>query len=463
MLIPQRQKASGAIQILAVFCAGLLLGPLISSSLSTDRWALLILALVSTGIILVRPNGAVSVRHETVSGRIPIIAAALAVLVAGMIVGIEKTSFLAGILLLLFGLMGAGSYLRFQVLGAFLCLCVLVPLPSGLETAVGTWLARQEAALFVMMGQMLGLPVHQFGGQIISGGTAVTVNSDCSGTLLFWPAFLGCMIAASVRRRVFSSWLAIVCFSLPFALLVNLLRFAVLLGLNFQAPEQLVAVFHDYLGWFVMPLVWVVPIAVFAKAPAIQWQLVHDRAFGTVAVVSGILGCFVGLQIERSDIGSAGQASLELPYYVAGWVGTNEPISASENRILNATSLARRLYVNRVGQRRILLTMIFHSDALQGAEHSSASCFEALGWTVYEQNKAVIAPGINVNRLLVRSHEHVQAVSEVLVQPAHLPPRLSKGSIRFQFVEDHTVSSAEQSETIMLFLTAVGVKVGSEP
>ena len=463
MLTFQRAKASAAIQVTAIFCAGLLLSPVISHSLATDRWALLILALVSAVTILLAPHKAGHVGPLIAIGRIPIIISALVILVVGLVLGIQKTAFLAGILLLLIGLMGEGNYRLFQILGAFLCLCVLVPLPSGLETAVGTWLARQEAALFVTMGQMLGLPIHQFGGQIISGETAVTVNSDCSGTLLFWPAFLGCLMAASARRRAFSSWLAIICFSLPFALLVNLLRFAILLGLNFQAPEQFVAVFHDYLGWFVMPLVWAVPIAIFAMPLTIQWQPVRDKASATVAVVSGILGCLVGLQTERSYNGSAAQSPLELPYYVAGWVGKNAPISASEIRILDASFLARRLYVSRVGQRRILLTMIFHSDAQQAAEHSSAKCFEALGWTVYEQNSALIEPGIRINRLLVRSHEHVQAVSEVLVQPSRLPPGLSKGTMRFQFVEDHTVPSAERSKAIMLFLDAVGVKVGAAP
>ena len=217
-----RQKKTLTFVIVSVsVISGFLLFPSIYDSLNTDRWALLLLAAFSAIMIL-----ASTARFRTFKiGRnwqVSILLYAVFFIALGVLFDVQKAFVFAGVLLVFWLAAQIVTGTRKQYLGAFFCLCLFVPLPSGLETTIGTWLAYQEASMFVAFGQLVGMSIYQFGPQIVASGVAVTVNSDCSGTLLLAPALLGCLVVASGGRWSTRQSLLIVLMAFPLAFVLNI-------------------------------------------------------------------------------------------------------------------------------------------------------------------------------------------------------------------------------------------------
>ena len=440
----------------SVLC-GFLLFPSIIGSLNTDRWALLLLAASSALIILASPAKLRAKRLDRI-WQIGILCSAVLCIAIGVLFDVQKILIFAGVLLVFWLAGQTVNGTRKQYLFCFFCLCFFVPLPSGLETTVGTWLAHKEASMFVAFGQSLGMPIYQFGPQIVSGDTAVTVNSECSGTLLFSPALLGCLVVAATRNWSLRQSLLFTLSALPMAFVLNLLRFSILVGINFNAPEDVAAGFHDFLGWLVMPLVWLLPIVFFSAPTSLVLRTYYGNHNGRVILV----GCAIGasLAVVINSLHHIPPPNSLIPFYLNGWVGREVTIPEGEARILAASSSTRRMYVNASGDRHILVTMMFHSDAEKSAQHTSKKCFEALGWRTSAHGSIKYAEGIVIEHMTVRNYNQVQAVAEVRISAPSLPSGMVNGVIRFQFVEMASVHRDARHRAIMQFLQAAEINMG---
>ncbi|MBL4838873.1 MAG: exosortase-associated EpsI family protein [Kordiimonadaceae bacterium] len=437
--------------------------PTISSSFTTDRWALLLLAFVSALMILSADRGNLTRRMPSHFWQKGVLGLVVLSILVGMNFHLDKLMIFAGVLLVIWISVHLFTCSSTHYFCAFLCLCFFVPPPSGVEATVGVWLAHQEASLFVAIGQFFSMPVYQFGPQIISGGEAVTVNSDCSGTLLFSPAVLGCLVVAATGNRSLKHRICITLAAVPIAFFLNLGRFAVLIGVNFNAPENIAAGFHDFLGWVVMPLIWLLPILCSSAALKVQF-IWPAKAIGGGAVLIGwtagaLLIAFI--QMPNHDVRLFPPGFL--PVYMDGWVGRPITIPGSETRILGADFSARRLYSNAASDREILVTVMYHSDTRKAAQHSSQKCFEALGWHTSVQLPSQLGTGLTVENMTVRNYNQIQSVAEVRVSASALPIYLAQGVIRFQFVETNLVPNATRLGTVLQFLQAVKIKQEKAP
>ncbi|CAN0405466.1 unnamed protein product, partial [Ectocarpus sp. 13 AM-2016] len=291
------------------------------------------------------------------------------------------------------------------------CACLIVPLPAGLETDLATTLANIEAWLFVSIGQALNLPVRLSGTQIFLDQSVVTINQNCSGTLLLTPALLGSITAAALSESKTKTIIAL-SVALPAALLINLLRLAVVLSFMAGGDDQLANEWHDALGFAALALSWVLPLWLF-----VDMEIVQLRAKPLVALSRSFLLLLIGgtaiisLARMQTDIETP---NMELPAYFSGWIAERVDIPSDEIRILNADQVTRRRYTSENGE--FLLTAIYHNDPKTGREHTSAQCFRAMGWQVTQHGKQLIESSGILTFLSVSSGGHQQAVAELQIE-----------------------------------------------
>jgi exosortase/archaeosortase family protein len=344
-----------------------------------------------------------------------------------------------------------------QLLPAMLCLLFAIPMPYVLETTLGLYLAGLEATGFVAVAQAHGLPVYQFGAQIVSGETAATINSNCSGTMLIWPALLGGIVAARQMKAAPYKKLMVVALCIPLALGLNVVRLGILLALNFQAPEEIASAFHDMLGWFLIPLVWMLPLLIWGRTP--QSSLWLPKLSRGEAVLLGAAIVVTGATLLTAPAQRAEEASVTLPFYIKGWTGETVSIPGEEARILAADWAERRRYVAPYGNREMLMTFMQHRDADKAMAHSSKICFEAMGWQAEPLQSLTVRPGVEIRHLLVRSFNQVQAVTEIVFDGSD---KAFPVSTRLQFVEAPTIPVTERHATAMAFVEAFGLPVGGD-
>ncbi|RMB12270.1 exosortase-associated EpsI family protein [Eilatimonas milleporae] len=437
-----------------------LLAPLMAAGLTTDRWAVNALAFVSALLIAFQPGagtaGAATEKRQR--GRLyqALVLLAVASGAAGIGLGHDKAGAFAGVCLLTLFLVRFCRLSGQSAAGVLICLGLTIPLPSHMEAALGPWLAEAEAGLFTGLAQAMGLPIYRLGAQVVSGPVAVTINSACSGAMLIWPALLGFTVAATVRPGPAGQRAAIVAMALPFAFCVNLLRLGVLLVLNFNAPDDVVLAFHDFLGWAIMPLVWVAPILLLAPGLA-EGLTIRPRQAVPAALMLAAVSTSAGLQSHMRPAPGADMPTtgLAMPAYVAGWTGHAMAMPDDERRILAADYAVRRLYSGLADDRDVLVTAIYHRDAAQADQHDSYKCYRALGWRVDGPPASRIAPGMWMRTLTVRDHARAQAVTEFILDDAALPAAYRGGKFRLQIVERLSVPEAVRRETAFTFIRAV--------
>ena len=180
--------------LLPAACGSILLAPLLLDSIFTGRWPFIVLAFLSAHLIMRNPKSI----ENNANINTPFYWGFAAILaLASYLFEIDKALYLAGAALI------AGSFLHtikrsmLVKAAALICILAIVPVPAGLEAATANILSNAEASIFVALGQLVDQPLYQVGSQVILGKLAVTINSDCSGTLLLLPSFLGCLVGAA--------------------------------------------------------------------------------------------------------------------------------------------------------------------------------------------------------------------------------------------------------------------------
>lgn len=418
--------------------AGLLLGPFAVASLQSERWSILVLSCLSIALIL---GNALTTRDRMMNSSWLAPLAGILVLL-GIGFSIDKLLLLAGVLFLSSALFSKAPLPKGLALAVLACACLMVPLPADLEIELATRLATVEASLFVAIGQALDLPVRLSGAQIFFGQSVVTINQDCSGTLLLIPALLGSITAAALSKNKASAIL-ILSLALPGALLINLLRIAVVLGLMASGDHELADKWHDILGFMALAFSWCLPLWLFVDLETVQIRLKP-----TATLAHGLALLMVGgiatITISRIDHQEA-TPKLELPAYVSGWVAEASVIPPEEIKILNADQVNRRRYTSENGE--FLLTAIYHRDPKVGREHTSARCFRAMGWQVARHGSQPVGNAGTITSLTVSSGGHRQAVVELEIEDT----KISGGLLRVQLVASPDLAKNQQQDLILLF------------
>lgn len=422
--------------------AGLLLGPFVIGSIQSDRWTILVLSFLSM-LLIIGNAPASSDRNNW-----PLLLAAVAgsLVLAGVGLSIDKFQIIGGALFFCSAILTKTGVARAPLLAIIACACLMVPLPAAIETELAMVLANLEASLFVTLGQALGLPVRLAGAQIFFDQSVVTINQDCSGTLLLLPALLGAITAAALakhRNHVISA----MAMAVPLALLINLVRLGVVLGLMADGDYLSADQWHDALGYMALAFSWVLPLALFVDFDAVEFQSGSLKVFARVATLMIVGGAVTtALYLSRP---SAEPPKLTAPGYVSGWVAESIDIPPAEARILNADQVSRHRYTSADDE--LLVTVIYHLDPKVGREHSSERCFLAMGWHVSKlASQPFRGPGL-LTFLDVSSGGHRQSVIEFEIEDSGT----SGGLLRVQLVSRPGLSNDQKRDLISLFANKI--------
>ncbi len=360
---------------------------------------------------------------------------------AGYGLKIDKLILVSGVILLSVLLQQTYRINKSTSIFLFLCLLMLVPIPYVLQTSLGVWFAVLEADVFVSLAQAFNVPIIRHGSQVISEGAVATINSDCSGTLLLWPALLGALVAAAKMHASPYKKLAVILFAVPLALLLNVIRLGVVLILHLNSPAGIVDAFHDFLGWFFMPLVWLIPIVLFTPFAVSAPQQKTVIAYQSLMVFSvGILLHFI-VSSANAHNNPYTLPDTTFPYYINGWVGEDMDIPTEEVRILDADHLFRRIYRHPSGKREMLMTYIRHDNVKKSREHSSKLCFEAMGWVVSDHTKKHLSDTSKIDYFTASNFQFSQGVIEY---SSFQNQRKKSSAIRIQFVETLDIVADER-------------------
>lgn len=430
-------KAPATVQAIA---AGLLLGPFAFASTYNERWPILVLSLCSAVIIVLSQS---SLRHSAPHKHWGVFISSSLVLF-GLMFEVDKLLLLGGAVVLCSSLLYQRPISRPAAIFATLCACMMVPLPANIETAIAAELAGLEASLFVMIGQAANLPVRLSGAQVFFEQSVVTINQDCSGTLLLVPAFMGAMVAGALAKSKSAAVAAIV-FAAPIALLINLSRLGLVLFLIAQGSFDDAEVWHDLLGFFALTVSWALPIILFTDLESIKIDGIALRKFmPTFAVVTA---CALAINIPTATKSDDISTKFALPAYIAGWIAEPLVIPSQELKILNADQATRQKYTSGTGE--LIITAIHHLDPNIGREHSSEQCFKAMGWQVEKLSNRTLGTNGVLSHLITKSGGHSQSVLELEI---NTHPG-TNGLVRIQLVADVATPISEQQSFLEAFAT----------
>jgi exosortase len=157
---------------------------------------------------------------------------------------------IAALVLLLFG----WQLLR-KMSTVLLFLCLMLPWPNRVQTAVAIPLQRWATSSAVFCLETMGYEVMQEGNVIHIGQASVAVAEACNGLRMVTAFFVISGLVVLLVRRAWWEKFVILASSLPIALLCNTTRLAITaLVFTVISGEQWEKIFHDFGGYAMMPL-----------------------------------------------------------------------------------------------------------------------------------------------------------------------------------------------------------------
>jgi exosortase len=157
---------------------------------------------------------------------------------------------IAALVLLLFG----WQLLR-KVSTVLLFLCLMLPWPNRVQTAITLPLQQWATSSAVFCLEMVGYEIIQEGNVIDIGGIKVAVAEACNGLRMITAFFVISGLVVLLVRRAWWEKLVVLVSSLPIALLCNTIRLAITaVFFTILEGEYWEKLFHDFGGYAMMPL-----------------------------------------------------------------------------------------------------------------------------------------------------------------------------------------------------------------
>ncbi len=453
------------LNVAVLLSATMILKPVVSAALNSDRWSFVMLAVASAVLLGFFLDEKPPQKRKPHSYAFITLLLGVAVWLIGVIGNIQYFQYVAATLFISSVLINWSKAASLNLLAMIFCLILLVPLPGSLEVLVGPSLAQYEATIFVQIAQLMGLNVYQIGTQIVSGDAAVTINSNCSGTLLLWPALLGFVVAATSKEQSPTRWAVVVLAAVPFAILFNLIRLTILIVLNLGEVEKLADSFHDMLGWMATCAVWLIPVMWGLGSRSFKFSKAEFTKISHVGLplVALVAGYFIPVSqvtvLKHSDLENV---TAFIPVFHKGWTGKDIKVSDEEAGILAADYVVRRFYFGPSGERQAMVTLSFHQDITRGRLHNSLKCYKAMGWRVYKSRTASLSKTAKVSDLYMQAHQSKQAVIEIEYIQKETHDSKPRGFYRLQIVEESDISFEERYVLAETFFALLKAKKGTE-
>jgi exosortase len=164
--------------------------------------------------------------------------------------GLSIVLSVGAIVLLLLG----WSFLR-KLAPALLFLCLMLPWPNRVQSALALPLQRWATTSAVFCLELAGYEVARDGNIIKIGDTSVAVAEACNGLRMITAFIVISGLVVLLTRRAWWEKLLVLLSSLPIALLCNTLRLTVTaVAFTFLKGEHVEKAFHDFGGYAMMPL-----------------------------------------------------------------------------------------------------------------------------------------------------------------------------------------------------------------
>jgi exosortase len=165
----------------------------------------------------------------------------------------ERLSVLMSVVAVVLLLLG-WAFLR-KLAPALLFLCLMLPWPNRVQSALAVPLQRWATTSAVFCLESAGYEVAREGNIITIGDTSVAVAEACNGLRMITAFVVVSGLVVLLARRARWEKLLILISSLPIALLCNTLRLTVTaVAFTFFKGEDVEKVFHDFGGYAMMPL-----------------------------------------------------------------------------------------------------------------------------------------------------------------------------------------------------------------
>jgi exosortase len=163
---------------------------------------------------------------------------------------------IASLTLLLFG-----WQLFRKVLPILFFLCLMLPLPRSIHTAIMLPLQNLATSSAVFFLEMTGYTVIQQGNVINLNGVTIAVAEACNGLRMVTSFFVIVGLVVLLIQRSWWEKLIVLCSGLPIALLCNAVRLTITaIVFTKLSGEKLEIIFHDFGGYAMMPLALVIVI-----------------------------------------------------------------------------------------------------------------------------------------------------------------------------------------------------------
>lgn len=199
---------------------------------------------------------------ETVPIRPAVVAGVVVFLLAQTVRGLglflmsgsrERISIILSVVAITLLLLG-WRFLR-KLVPAYLFLCLMLPWPRPIQSALALPLQRWATTSAVFCLELVGYEVGRDGNIIRVGDTTVAVAEACNGLRMITAFIVISGLVVLLAKRAWWEKLLVLVSSLPIALLCNTLRLTVTaVAFTFVEGENVEQAFHDFGGYAMMPL-----------------------------------------------------------------------------------------------------------------------------------------------------------------------------------------------------------------
>lgn len=171
--------------------------------------------------------------------------------------------------------LGHGVLLKFWP--AFLILGFMVPVPNGIRLGMANPLQSGTAVIIEKLFNAFGEPVGRQGNSITVNGHPVLIAEACNGLRMVFTLILVCWLFAFVTpMKNWVRWMIIV-LSPVTALVCNVIRLIPTVLMFGYADQKTAEQFHDYSGWAMVPIAFLVLMFVVSFVKALGFEVTEDE------------------------------------------------------------------------------------------------------------------------------------------------------------------------------------------
>ncbi len=303
-----------------------------------------------------------------------------------------------------------GRQVFWRLWPAFLVLGFLIPVPGFVRMHVSVPLQTVMAYLTEQSAQILGLPMDRNGNLLIVGGQAIEVAEACNGMRMVFALFLATYTFVFVNTLRPVLRVVLLAGAPAFALFCNLIRMLPTVWLYGNSTPETAQFFHDAAGWAMVPLAFVLLMAMIAL---LEWVGVDPmsaraessqqsrptsprsqplgRSVGQLGSACLSIVLLIGLAVSLQSRRPSGLALAYLeridanakrfPVQIGEWEGRDVRVHDAAVDILRPLVLHAREYRNQRTGQAVTLQLIYCKDAWNMVWHFPPVCFKHNGWT----------------------------------------------------------------------------------